>query len=150
MPNTVGYLLDTTVVICLLRNDHLGQQIDARFNLRASLSSSMVCVVTIGELLALARKFGWGQKLLNDLQEAIDELVWIDINRREVFEAYAEIDHYSERTVKPARRMGKNDVWIAATAKATGATLLTVDKDFDHLDGTHIRRVWIDANSRNT
>ena len=148
MASTVGYLLDTTVVIHLLRNDHLGQQIDARFNLRASLASSMVCVVTIGELRAFARKRGWGQKRLDDLQKVIDELVWIDINRREVIEAYGEIDYYSEKTVNPARRMGKNDVWIAATAKATGATLLTIDKDFDHLVGTHIDCVRIDADSK--
>lgn len=29
--------------------------------------------------------------------------------------------------------MGKNDLWIAATAYVTGATLLTTDADFDHL-----------------
>ena len=31
--------------------------------------------------------------------------------------------------------MGKNDVWIAATAMATSTSLLTSDKDFEHLDG---------------
>ena len=150
MPITAGYLLDTTIVIHLLRNDHLGQQIDARFGLRESLSSSMVSVVTIGELLAFSRKRGWGQKRLNELQVVIDELVCIDINHREIIEAYGEIDHYSEKIVKPARSMGKNDVWIAATAKTTGATLLTVDKDFDHLHDTHINRILIDSDSRNT
>ncbi|MBK9016619.1 MAG: PIN domain-containing protein [Saprospiraceae bacterium] len=34
-----------------------------------------------------------------------------------------------------ARNMGKNDLWIAATAHATQATLLTTDMDFNHLDG---------------
>lgn len=29
--------------------------------------------------------------------------------------------------------MGKNDLWIAACAKAASATLLTTDKDFSHL-----------------
>lgn len=43
--------------------------------------------------------------------------------------------------------MGQNDMWIAATAKATGATLLTTDRDFDHLQGEHIRRVWLDPDS---
>jgi tRNA(fMet)-specific endonuclease VapC len=32
-----------------------------------------------------------------------------------------------------ARNMGKNDIWIAATARVLGATLLTTDKDFNHL-----------------
>ena len=43
--------------------------------------------------------------------------------------------------------MGKNDLWIAATAMATGATLLTTDKDFDHLDPTFLTRDWIDPTS---
>jgi len=30
--------------------------------------------------------------------------------------------------------MGKNDIWIAACAKASGATLLTTDRDFDRLN----------------
>jgi tRNA(fMet)-specific endonuclease VapC len=150
MPSTVGYILDTNIVIRLIRNDALGQQIDGKYNLRASLASSMVCVVTVGELMALARKIGWGQKKLDKLQVMIDELVWVDINRDEIIEAYSEIDHYSRNVVKPSRTMGQNDMWIAATAKATGATLLTTDKDFDHLDGTHISRIWIDPDSKTT
>jgi hypothetical protein len=30
--------------------------------------------------------------------------------------------------------MGKNDLWIAATAHALNAILLTTDNDFDHLN----------------
>jgi tRNA(fMet)-specific endonuclease VapC len=29
--------------------------------------------------------------------------------------------------------MGKNDIWIAATASVLNAVLLTTDNDFDHL-----------------
>jgi tRNA(fMet)-specific endonuclease VapC len=29
--------------------------------------------------------------------------------------------------------MGKNDLWIAATAALLGATLVTLDNDFGHL-----------------
>lgn len=39
--------------------------------------------------------------------------------------------------------MGDNDLWIAATAKVTGALLLTTDKDFDHLYPVHLQRDWI-------
>ena len=34
--------------------------------------------------------------------------------------------------------MGKNDLWIAATAAVTGAKLLSADNDFDHLNGTFL------------
>jgi predicted nucleic acid-binding protein len=41
--------------------------------------------------------------------------------------------------------MGKNDIWIAATVNVTGATLLTTDQDFDHLDGVFLARERIAA-----
>jgi predicted nucleic acid-binding protein len=34
--------------------------------------------------------------------------------------------------------MGKNDLWIAATAYAMNAMLLTTDGDFDHLENAFI------------
>jgi tRNA(fMet)-specific endonuclease VapC len=144
MVTAVGYLLDTNILLELARGNPRGRAIDARFNLGSSLSSCLISVVTVGEMLALSRKFGWGQSKIGALRKMLDELVWIDINRQEVFDAYAEIDHVSETM---GISMGKNDVWIAATAKATGATLITTDPDFDHLDGTHITRIWIDPNT---
>ena len=145
MPTTVGYILDTNVLLELARGNERGEAIDVKFDLRSSLSSSMISVVTVGEMLALARKFGWGQKKIEKLHKMLDELVWIEINRREILEAYGDIDHFSEST---GIAMGKNDVWIAATAKATGATLLTTDPDFDHLDGKYLTRIWFDPDTR--
>lgn len=34
--------------------------------------------------------------------------------------------------------MGKNDLWIAATAYAINAKLVTTDKDFDHLNNSFL------------
>jgi len=58
-----------------------------------------------------------------------------------VIETYAEIDDYSRRN---GVTIGKNDLWIAATASVTGARLLTTDRDFDHLDGVYLSRDWVD------
>jgi tRNA(fMet)-specific endonuclease VapC len=69
------------------------------------------------------------------------ELVIVDINREPIIDHYVEIDHRS-RSV--GRKMNQNDLWIAASAAATGATLLTTDRDFDHLDPSIVRSVWID------
>ena len=101
---------------------------------------------SLGELFgyvvgASGRKALEGSRILDRLQALLGELVWIDINRPEILQSYGEIDHASETM---GRSMAKNDVWIAATAKATGATLLTTDKDFDHLDGNYMTRIWID------
>ncbi len=57
----------------------------------------------------------------------------------------AEIDTYSKGkfTERPlptgltARKMGKNDLWIAATTYLTKATVITNDNDFDHLNGVY-------------
>jgi predicted nucleic acid-binding protein len=35
-------------------------------------------------------------------------------------------------------KMGKNDLWIAATTQVIGGVLLTTDGDFDHLSPTRI------------
>ncbi len=63
------------------------------------------------------------------------------ISYAEIMEVYAIIDAYSknrhpEIPLPPgttARKMGKNDLWIAATATVLDATLLTTDNDFGHL-----------------
>jgi predicted nucleic acid-binding protein len=39
---------------------------------------------------------------------------------------------YSSNTV------GKNDLWIAATAHITHSTLVSTDGDFDHFDGVFV------------
>lgn len=43
--------------------------------------------------------------------------------------------------------MGKNDLWIAATAHVLGAHVLTTDKDFDHLAPHFLSYSWIDPNA---
>ncbi len=40
--------------------------------------------------------------------------------------------------------MGKNDLWIAATASVLNAKLLTTDHDFDHLDSIFLTVVYVD------
>ena len=144
MSTSVGYLLDTNVVVALIRANPLGQCIDQRFGLRTALNRSMICIVTVGEMLSLVRQFNWGQQKRDDLQVLLNEIVCLDINHPDILDAYGEIDHFSK---KQGRTLGKNDVWIAATAKVTGATFLTTDRDFDHLHGTYIQRIWIDPDA---
>ncbi len=125
------YLLDTNVLVALIRAGTLGRQIDADYRPRDARFRPLVSVVSIGEINSLARQFAWGSKKITEVTGLLDNLVVEDINAPEILEAYGEIDHASRVA---GRRMGKNDVWIAATAKVTGATLLTTDRDFEHLD----------------
>jgi len=62
----------------------------------------------------------------------------IEITDPAMASTYAELVVFSEVTTKPARAMIGNDLWIAAAAKISGATLLTADPDFDHLHGHQI------------
>jgi tRNA(fMet)-specific endonuclease VapC len=140
MAASVGYLLDTSILLALIRGKELGKRIDDRFKLRSGLSRCIISVVTVGECLSLARKLNWGKKKVQDLKRLLDEVPWVDINRTDILDTYAEIDDASR---KLGRSMGKNDVWIAATARVTSSTLLTTDKDFDHLDNLLINRIWI-------
>lgn len=43
-----------------------------------------------------------------------------------------------------AIKMGKNDLWIAATAVVENAELITTDKDFIHLDGEFLTVHYVD------
>ena len=40
--------------------------------------------------------------------------------------------------------MGKNDIWIAATASVMDAPLITTDGDYDHLDSVYLSVLRID------
>ena len=128
-------LLDTNVVLTLVRGNTLASYIDTRFGLRISKVRPLISVVTHGEIRVLASRNGWGANKLEALQTALDNLVTVDVNHPDVLDAYVEIDLYSQNHPDGARNMGKNDLWIAACAKAATAALLTTDKDFDHLNG---------------
>lgn len=137
-------LLDTNILVHLIRGKPVGKAIEAKFGLHGALNRSTICIVTVGEAYSLARKWNWGQHRLVRLQNLLAQVVWVDIHRAPILDAYGELDDFSNRLGRP---MGKNDVWIAAVAKVSGMTLLTTDADFDHLHPGHIRRIRVDENT---
>ncbi|MEQ1745905.1 MAG: hypothetical protein ABMA02_10790 [Saprospiraceae bacterium] len=80
----------------------------------------------------------------NIVASLLDMLYPIDIWSEDILDRNAEIDAFSQGKHPilmhsfTARNMGKNDLWIAASASILGATLLTTDGDFDHLDGVFL------------
>lgn len=138
-------LLDTNIVVIYARAGEPSLRLEEQLGLQSGRVEGFVSIVTVGEAIAFALKKKWNQQRQDGLMELVrTKLVPIDINKPEILSAYAEIDHFSEQVVKPARRMGKNDLWIAATAKVLNCELVTTDGDFDHLNGVKIRRRWID------
>ncbi len=77
---------------------------------------------------------------MTSLRTYLSSFVTLDIHVETVINRYAEIDAFSQNRLvdhplgMSARNMGKNDLWIAATASVLGATLVTTDNDFTHLD----------------
>lgn len=134
-------LLDTSVLIHIIRGTAFGKRLVKEQALDIRTEKPLVSVVTVGELLAFARKCGWGTRKIERLEELVASIVVADIRPRPILEAYAEIDAFCQAK---GRSLGQNDLWIAATAAATSATLVTTDKDFDPLVGTHIKRVYYD------
>lgn len=123
-------LLDTSVLLHLVRNKELGQRIIPQFDLGNAVYRPMISIVTVGEIRSLADRRQWGEAKLEFLERVMEKLVILDINDAAVLEAYVEVDRACRNAKGGAQVLSKNDLWIAATAKAAGAVLLTTDKDF--------------------
>jgi hypothetical protein len=55
------YLLDTSVILPLVRGSALGRYIDQRFRLRSATQRPLVSVVSLGEVRVLAARNGSGE-----------------------------------------------------------------------------------------
>ncbi|HET6202796.1 MAG TPA: PIN domain-containing protein [Planctomycetota bacterium] len=134
-------LLDTTVLVLLARGKEAARRVDERYRLRTRPEKPFLSIVTLGEMLAFARSRRWGDEKSRRLVEIAQELVVVDIRHKPILEGFAEVKTIAR---EQGRGIGDNDLWIAATARAIGACLLTTDRDFDFLDGKFLRREWID------
>lgn len=129
-------VLDTNILAHWLRGLDAAATLRAHYDLGTRRPRPIIPVVVKGEIKSLAMQFGWGEPRHRALDELLRELPVADISSELIIAEYAHIDHASRQA---GRRMGKNDLWIAAVARAQGAVLLTTDLDFDHLDATVVR-----------
>jgi tRNA(fMet)-specific endonuclease VapC len=123
-------LLDTNILVHLVRRDRVGLQLKTEYDLLLREPRPVICAVTEGELRSLVFQFGWGRQKAEQARYLLRYFQRIPIEDENVFESYAVVDAYSESTGHP---MGKNDLWIAAVATSLDLHLLTTDRDFDHL-----------------
>lgn len=127
------YLLDTNIFVYAIRGSATWRKIKTLYDPLNVSPRPIYSVVTDGELGSLAEQWTWGE----DKRIQADFLFgYFDRFRMDApasLRAYTRMDADSR---KAGVRMGKNDLWIAAAAAhVTGATLLTTDADFDHLNG---------------
>jgi tRNA(fMet)-specific endonuclease VapC len=145
MSSSGPILLDTNVVLHIVRGSEVARRIDAAIQLRARTERPLISVVTIGEALAFAQRRVWGDQKTSRLEELVRELTVVDVNNATVLRKYALLHTHLKKIGRP---VGDNDVWIAACAAAASAILITTDKDFDALHGTHLTRMYFEPSAR--
>ena len=140
----MNLLLDTNILILLAKDAH-----KRLFNsvINPTQEKVFVSIVSLSELKSIALQNNWGAKKWEAVNAVLEDAVIMEINEN-LADTYAEIDAFSQRRnpsyteypfVTP-RNMGKNDLWIAATAALLGLKLVTTDQDFNHL-----HRVFIEV-----
>lgn len=147
------FLLDTGMMLGFVRGASWAARVRAEYGFGDPETMIVTSVICQGELLALSEKRGWGEENRTKLAETLNSVPTLDINKQPILKAYALIDAWTHGKPvaspwnapppKPARPMGKNDLWIAATAHASDAILLTTDTDFDHLDDVWFKRIHV-------
>ena len=142
IPSDELLVLDTNILVHLIRGKAIGQKIAADHDLQNRIERPLISIITVGEIHALAKKFSRGTAKIQLLNQLLANLVIVHPHQGNIVECYAEIDFYCEKELKPARPMGQNDMWIAASS--IEAYLLTADKDFLPLTPTYLKLVKID------
>jgi tRNA(fMet)-specific endonuclease VapC len=137
-------LLDTNILVHYVRHSVVWQRVSAAHAPLAIAPTPLVCLVSHGELRSLALQWKWADKKLTQVEFCLGYFQPVSIDDPAIIRNYAAIDAFCESVGQP---MGKNDLWIAATASATGATLITTDRDFDRLAPQFLNRIWVDPDS---
>jgi predicted nucleic acid-binding protein len=130
----VTYLLDTSAISAIMRGD--GKMASWLSSLGPD-DRVMVCPVTRGEILFGLERLAAGKRRSD-----------LEMKAQRLFAALAcepippgAGDNYASVKVARQRRgvpLDENDLWIAATALAVGATLVTHDRDFREIEGLAI------------
>ena len=139
------FLFDTNIIYHYLKQSEVMSRIETEHAPFKPQNECWICVVSLGEIRSMALANQWGTKRLEWIEAFLQQFIVVDLLSEEVLNAYAEIESYSQcrlTNIQPQplspRNMGKNDLWIAATAHVLEAKLLTTDSDFDHLQGVYL------------
>lgn len=135
----MNYTFDTNILLYCLRNRENEEYIFNEINYDESDDEIIISVVTVAEIYAIAEMNNWGLRRVKGIESFLEKAIIVEIRYNDLVDAYVKIDTFSQGKLKSiplkttARNMGKNDLWIAATASVTNSKLLTTDKDFEHL-----------------
>jgi tRNA(fMet)-specific endonuclease VapC len=147
-------VIDTCVFIHIVKETSIGKNCLDELERYDAAANIVVSVVTKAELESFIAQNNWGKAKIEKLTKILAAITYIDINNadQQLLDAYTEIDAFSKRKANDrhgnllagsAKKMGKNDLWIAATAYALDIPLMTTDSDYDHLHLTMMRVVKV-------
>lgn len=146
----MDYLFDTNLLLLYLRRPDLRDKVEQILDFQRNRDSVILSVVSTGEIKSLAIQNKWGSQRVAKLETLLQQFLIADINVRSIIERYAEIDAFSQGKLPDqkvsftARKMGKNNLWIAATTSVLEVPLVTLDRDFDHLHSSYLSLQKID------
>ena len=136
----MNYLYDTNILIYIIKEHPAAATLENELNANSPTNLRIISIVSKAEMESIALQRNWGAKKIEILQSLLNQFLIVPIDSEQIIKEYAEIDafsqgkHPSKKSNLSSRNMGKNDLWIAATASVTGSVLVTADGDFDHLN----------------
>lgn len=127
--NVATYLLDSSIFSLLVADN---QDVRLRVTKLQFPDRVTICSVVRGEVLFGVERLPEGKRRRELARKVTDWLAALSCQSApEVAgDHYARIKRGAERRGTP---LGENDLWIAATAVALGAVLVTKDTDFDRV-----------------
>ncbi len=145
------FILDTNVLLGHLKGEKVIMDTFEEWGLNLTDVNIIISIVVFAEMKSLGKQRKWFVKKYDSVNNWLRKFLIIPLESEDLLEVYAEIDAYSQGKLenKPlptglsSRNMGKNDLWIAATAYLLEATLITTDGNFDHLDKVYFDLVKI-------
>ncbi|EIM78567.1 twitching motility protein PilT [Nitritalea halalkaliphila LW7] len=144
-------LLDTSVILHYMRDDELSRNLEATYHLVSDPSKIiLLTAISIGEIEGFFLRKSYGVKQTERWRKLVEKSIILNIDGKDnkLMKAYAEIQAFCQSN-HPALKPGKsktieqNDMWIAAIAHVTQATLFSKDSDFEHLNGVFVDLVRV-------
>jgi tRNA(fMet)-specific endonuclease VapC len=145
------YLIDTNILLALLRDGEKSVQIETDYDLFGNEHTLFISSVSKGEMKSISIQNKWGKPRLLQYENLLQRFIVVPVESEDLIDRYAEIDAFSQgrhealKSNFSARNMGKNDLWIAATASVLSAKLLTTDADFLHLENVFLELETVES-----
>lgn len=130
------YALDTNILVHYVRGDPTWDRIREDFQLLLIEPKPIISIVAAAELRSLSLQFEWSAAKIDKMEFLLGYLQELPIDSRELVDTYASFDAHLQRS---GQKMGKNDLWIAATSILADAVLISTDRDFERLAPTYLR-----------